>query len=237
MIESLQNSRVKYLVKLKDKKTREENNEFLVEGIHLVNEALKKGYLKEVFILKDNEYNFDKVTHVSKEVMMKITSLTNIPKIVGICKYLNEEEINGNVLVLDDIKDPGNLGTIIRSAAAFNYHTIILSKESVSVYNPKVIRATEGMLFHINIITKDLKEALTDLKNKNYLIYGTDVKEGKTPLKNPKKHALIIGSEARGINKDILKFIDQNLYIKMNDKVESLNAAISASILMHELNK
>ncbi|MDD2409796.1 MAG: RNA methyltransferase [Bacilli bacterium] len=239
MIESFHNPKVKLLIKLKDKKYIESNNLFIVEGQYLVHEALKNNYIKEIFLLDKEDNIYGDVTYVTIDILKKITNLTSPPKVIALCYILKEKEINGNVLMLDNIKDPGNLGTIIRSAVAFNYDTIIISKESVSLYNPKVIRATEGMLFNINIITNDLIPYINKLKKKdNYLIYGTDVKGGILPKSEPKiKHALIIGSEATGIDENLLKLCNKKLYINMNDKCESLNASISASILMYELNK
>ncbi len=237
MIESLTNNKVKFLVKLKEKRTREKNKLFIVEGEHLVKEAIKKGYINDIFLLQGEENVYGKVTYVSLDVLKKITSLKNPPKVIGLCHYLEETKITGNTLIIDNLKDPGNLGTLIRSAVAFNYDTVIISKESVSIYNPKTIRATEGMLFNINIITDDLEPRINNLKEKGYIIYGTDVNNGINPSKEEKKHALIIGSESEGIRKEILKLSNKRLNIKMNDKCESLNAAISGSILMYELNK
>lgn len=238
MIESLKNEKIKFLAKLNDKKYRESNNLFIVEGQYLVEEALKNNYVKEIFLLDGEDNIYGEVTYVTEDILKKVTNLKSIPKVIALCYLLKEQAIKGNVLILDDIKDPGNLGTMIRSAVAFNYQTIIISKESVSLYNPKVIRATEGMLFNINIITDDILPNIEKLKKDNYLIYGTDVNDGVLPENIKKsKHALIIGSEANGINKEILNLCDKNLYIKMNDKCESLNASISGSILMYELNK
>ena len=237
MIESTQNEKIKKYAKLNDKKYREELNLFIAPGKHLVEEAIKKNIVEEIFLSKDEENIYGNVTYVTKEILKKLSNLDNAPKVLAICKKQNEAEVKGNIIILDDISDPGNLGTIIRSAVAFNYETIILSKETVDVYNPKVIRATEGMIFNINIITTDLLEIIPKLKSDNYLIYGTNI-NGKNNNKseNISKHALIIGSEKEGIKKEILSLCDKNLLIKMNPKCESLNAAVAASILMYELN-
>lgn len=237
MIESLTNNKIKLLVKLKLKKNREKYKLFIVEGNHLVKEAINKDYIKEIFLLQGEENTYGKVTYVTENILKKITNLKTPPKVIGLCFYLKEEEINGNVLIIDNLKDPGNLGTLIRSAVAFNYDTIIISKKSVSIYNPKTIQATEGMLFNINIIIDDLTNKINELKKKGYIIYATDVKEGHQPRKELQKHALIIGNESEGIRKEIKTLSDKNLNIKMNTKCESLNAAISGSILMYELNK
>ena len=238
MIESLQNEKIKLYTKLSDKKYREEMNLFIASGHHLVTEAVKQDIVKEIFLLKNEENIYGNVTYVTKEILKKLSNLDNAPKVLAICKKIAEKEIKGNVIMLDDISDPGNLGTIIRTAVAFNYETIILSPETVDIYNSKVIRASEGMIFNINILQKDLKEMIRKLKNDNYLIYGTDVnKETKVTINNQNKHALIIGSEAKGIKKEIITECDQTLCIKTNPKCESLNAAVAAGILMHELNK
>jgi TrmH family RNA methyltransferase len=234
MIESVNNERIIKYAKLEDKKYRDEMGLFIVEGKHLVEEAIKKNIAKEVFTLDDNIF---KGTLVSYEVMKKLSSLTNPPNVLAVCEKQDNSEIEGNIIILDDLSNPGNLGTIIRSAVAFNYKTIILSPNSVDIYNPKVIRSTEGMLFNVNIIIDDISKVIPKLKQDNYLILGTDVNGGELPSELKNKHALIIGSEGHGMNKDILKLCDKKLYIKMNPLCESLNAGVSASILMYEINK
>jgi len=236
MIESVNNEKIIKYSKLNNKKYREEYGLFLVEGEHLVKEAVNKGLILEIFLLNGEIKLFDNTTFVTYEVLKKLTSLKTPPKIIAVCQKLKSREFKGNIVMLDNISDPGNLGTIIRSAVAFNYETIILSPNTVDLYNPKVIRATEGMLFNINIIIADLTKSIQKLKNENYLIVGTDVKNGQSPRKISKKHALIIGSEGKGVNKNILALTDYNLYIKMNSLCESLNAGVSASILMNLLN-
>ncbi len=233
IIESLKNSKVKEWMKLKEKKYRDETGMFLIEGDHLIKEAEKMGLIKE-YITTDLE-NKNK-TIVSKAVMKKISSQITPSNEIAVCYKKEEEQIKGNIIVLDGIQDPGNLGTIIRSAVAFSYQTLILSSDSVDVYNEKVIRSTEGMMFQINIIRKDLNEILPILKKEGYTIYGTNVIQG-TNIKNvsfASKKAIIIGNEGNGMKDNWKPFIDQMLYIPMNQKCESLNAAISASIIMYE---
>lgn len=236
MIESVNNEKIKNYAKLNDKKYRIESGLFIASGHHLVEEALKKGIVKEILLLKGEEDIYGGVTYVTEEILKKVSNLTNNPKVLAICYIKENDDVKGNVVILDNIKDPGNLGTIIRSSVAFNYETIILSKECVDVYNPKVVRASEGMLFNLNIIINDLKDEIRTLKEKGYKIYGTDVVGGKRPNYEKEKHALIIGSEANGMSNEIKSICDEKLYIKMNDKCESLNAGVSASILMYELN-
>lgn len=237
MIESLQNEKIKKYTKLNDKKYREEMQMFIASGQHLVTEASRRNIVEEIFLLKDEENIYGNVTYVTKDILKKLSGLDTAPKVLAVCRKQNPEEITGNAIILDDISDPGNLGTIIRSAVAFNYQTIILSPKTVDVYNPKVIRASEGMLFNINVVVTDLKEIISKLKEDKYLILGTDVNNGTSSPIISDKHALIIGSEAKGLKKDILDLCDQALFIKMNKQCESLNAAVAASILMYELNR
>ena len=149
---------------------------------------------------------------------------------------LKEREIKGNILVLDNLQDPGNLGTIIRSAVAFNFDTLILSDTSVDLYNPKVVRASEGMMFHLNIKRCNIIDFLQNLDSE-YLIIGTDVVKGKN-IKDLKfnKCALVIGNEGSGISKEVKELCHEMVYIPMNENCESLNASVSASILMYEVN-
>lgn len=237
MIESLNNEKIKYYTKLNDKKYRKSEKLFIAAGEHLVTEALKKNIVKEILLLNGEENVYGDVTYVTSDILKKVSDLTNYPKVLAICYIKDDLKIEGNVVALDNVKDPGNLGTIIRSAVAFNYDTILLSEECVDVYNSKVVRATEGMLFNVNIVTCDLFSTLLKLKESGYKIYGTDVVNGESPAYESNKHVLIIGSEARGMSNSIREICDKNLYIKMNDKCESLNAGVSASILMYELGE
>ncbi len=242
VITSTDNDRIKGYIKLKERKNRKKNNEFLVEGEHLVLEACKKGIVKEIILEQDSSFITDLPTiYVSKEIINKISELDTPSNIMAVCKMIDNKIIGNRLLLLDDIQDPGNLGTIIRSALAFNVDTIILSPNTVDLYNPKVVRATQGMMFHINIVTCDLKEAINDLKKENIPVYGTRVDSGTDVrvLREEKtdKYALIMGNEGNGVSTDILDMCDEYLYIKMNDKVESLNVGVATSIILYELNK
>ena len=238
MIESLNNEKIKYYTKLNDKKYRKSEQLFIAPGSHLVEEALKKGLVKEILLLKGEENIYDdKTTYVTKEILKKVSGLDSPPKVLAICHMLSSKEIKGNVIILDDINDPGNLGTIIRSAIAFNYDTIIASPNTVDLYNLKTIRSSEGMIFNINYIVTSLPDTIKVLKEKGYTIYGTNVSGGSNIKPEKENHALIIGSEASGMKDDLKSLCDKLLYIKMNSLCESLNAGVSASILMYELTK
>ena len=239
MIESIKNERIKEIRKLNDKKYRDESNLFLVEGDHLVKEAYKAGYLKKL-ILTEDIYDFDvEKLLVTDKVINSISELNNT-KVIGVCSKLsNELDLSKNVLILDGVQDPGNLGTIIRSCVAFNINNLVLSNETVDLYNSKVIRSTQGMIFNINIIRDDLEKVINNLKDNNYTIYGTNVINGidVKDVKKDKKYAIILGNEGNGITSEVSSLVDKNIYIKMNDKCESLNVAVSGSIILYELNK
>lgn len=240
LITSLDNNKVKEISKLYESKYRKEFNKFIVEGYHLVEEANKAGLLDEILILENKEINIDvNSTYVSYGVMKKLTNLESVPDVIGICN-IKESSISGNhILILDGIQDPGNLGTIIRSAVAFNIDTIILSNDTVDLYNTKVLRATQGMLFHINIVRLDLVDAIDELKEKEYKIYSTNVVNGinirNIVLSN--KYAIIVGNEGNGIKKEIDELSDEKIYIEMNSNCESLNVGVATGIILYEFNK
>lgn len=238
MIESKENERVKNVIKLQDKKYRDSTDTFMIEGDHLLKEALKMGLVKEIYSLSNEVYEAP-TFQVSESVMKTMSNQVSSTNLLAICHKIPEKKIKGNVLVLDDIQDPGNLGTMIRSAVAFGIPNILLSDHSVDVYNPKVIRSTEGMIFHVNIIRGDIVNELKELKKENYQIIGSDV-TGGIPIEklNSKSDiALVIGSEGKGISKEVREVCESFVYIPMNAKCESLNASISASIFMYELAK
>lgn len=243
VVTSLENERVKRWTKLQKKKYREEFGEYIVEGEHLVLEAYKAGVLVEL-ILEENEDVIVDVpfTYVTKEVIDKISSLDSPCSILGVCKKIDSNEIVGNkILILDDIQDPGNLGTIIRSAVAFNIETIILSENTVDLYNSKVLRATQGMIFHTNIIKMNLDVAINEIKSRGIVVYGTNVVLGvdasTLESSDKEKYALVMGNEGKGVRDEIADICDKNLYININKNVESLNVAIAASILLYELGR
>ena len=237
---SIDNKKVKELKKLNIKKYRDSSNFFLVEGEHLVLEAYKHGYLKEL-LLEENtniDLNIDK-SYLSHNVIKYVSELDNPSSVMGVCYKLKEKEIGDRILVLDGIQDPGNLGTIIRSAVAFNIDTIVLSNNTVDIYNSKVIRASQGMIFNISIIKKDLDVFIPEIKNCGYKVYATKVDNGKSlkGIEIEKKFAIIMGNEGNGVRKNILDLADSYLYIDMNKSCESLNVAVATSIILYELDK
>lgn len=238
IITSLNNPTIKEISKLKNKKYRDLTNTYLVEGDHLVEEAYKNNLLIKIILLEDTICNYDiEKIYITKEVMKKLTELDTPNKIIGIVKKNTPLPIGNKILILDNIQDPGNLGTIIRSSVAFDIDTIVLSPNTVDIYNPKVIRSTQGMIFYTNIITLELKEFINEIKTKNYTIFGTDVRNGKNikEITLPEKFALVLGNEGQGVSKEIESLCDDNIYIKMSSKCESLNVSVATSILLYEV--
>ncbi len=236
MIESVNNEKIKKYSKLLDKKNRESSNLYLVSTEHLVLEAIKRNLIVEIFLLKNKKNIFGEVTYVTEAVMRKLTNLKTIPNVVAVVRKNTSKEIKGNVILLDGVQDPGNLGTIIRSSVAFGIGTIILGDNTVDLYNEKVLRAAEGMIFNINIIKESLYASILNLKKAGYTMLGTKIDGGKNIRDlNCEKYAFIVGNEGNGINNDLLDLCDDFVYISMKKECESLNVAIASSIIMYEL--
>ena len=240
LITSTDNKKIKDLVKLKQKKYRDSENKFIIETENLIKEAYLEDVLEEVYILENEKLSFKvnvPIYYVSESVMNKIKDI-NTSKYIGVCtKKESNEYIGKRFLMLDKVSDPGNLGTIIRSAVAFNIDTLILSDDSCDIYNDKTIRATEGALFRLNIIREPLLEALNNLEKLNINIYGTDVIKGDSVSTiNKENFCVIMGNEGSGISEKVKAKINKYIHLDINN-VESLNVAVATSIILYELNK
>lgn len=240
-ITSINNEYIKKLCKLKEKKYRDEEKLFIVEGYHLVKEA--KEYLQEVLITKEEDY-IEGVSNilVTDNIIEKLSSVKTPQKIIGICKYFDKTEVTGDkFLILDGVQDPGNLGTLIRTALGFKIDTIICSLDTVSIYNEKVIRATQGAIFNINYVIGDLKEIINKLKKDNVSIISTSLENGtelkKVNLDEVNKYGIILGNEGNGVRKDIQELATFNVRIEMDKRLESLNVGVAGAILMYYMMK
>lgn len=240
-ISSTNNEYIKNICKLKEKKYRQQEKKFIIEGYHLVEEAKKAKVLKELLVLKYEE-NYKDINQiiVNEKIIEKISSTKNPQNIIGICEIVSNNTIKGNkILLLDNINDPGNMGTLIRSSLGFDIDTIIVSEDCVDIYNEKVVRSTQGAIFHSNIvISDDLHNSIIQLKKENIKIIGTSL-ESKIDIKNIEnidKYAILLGNEANGVKKELLELTDINVIIKMNSKLESLNVSVAGSIMMYYLN-
>lgn len=238
LITSKDNGRIKEIRKILNKKYSLEKGLFIIEGENLVEEAIKNNLLKELYVLEGYEckydFQYDEVTH---EVMKSISDLKSTPRLLGVAKIKKEEKIGKRIVILDDIQDPGNAGTIIRNAVAFGIDTVVFSKSSVSVYNEKTLRSTGGMIFNINIIIDDLEHVISQIKDNNIKVIGTSLNASKSleTLEKMDNFAIIFGNEGNGVSKDILSLCDEVIKINMNSKCESLNVAVSSGIVLYNL--
>ena len=252
IITSKDNETVKNIKKLKDRKYRDLNNEFIIEGIKLVKEAISENsMIKKIVICEECLENaiIDEKTlyeiakyeciYVTKKIFESISDVTHPQGILAVVEKNNKKPINYKediVLVLDGLQDPGNLGTILRTIDSANLSQIIVSKETVDAYNPKVVRSTMGAIFRVNIVqTDNLKETLKEFKKHKYKIMSTSLGATESIYDiDYNKKVLVIGNEANGVSKEILDFADEKVIIPMLGKTESLNASVATSIIVYE---
>lgn len=230
MITSVENSKVKEISKLKLAKYRKSEQKFIVEGSHLVEEARNANVLLEAFSIEEKQG----YTTLSPVVMKKICNTDTVVKEIGICKMENKTNLCSRILILDGIQDPGNMGTLMRSANAFGFKTLFIGNGCVDIYNDKVIRSSQGAIFKLNFLFGNVLEFLLNLKD--YKIYGTNVVRGISldKVKRFNKMAIILGNEGNGISKEVEELSLDNIYISM-ENTESLNVAVAGSIIMYEL--
>lgn len=235
-IKSRQNEQIKNVVKLSNPSFRKEAKKFKVDGFHMFEMAKESSYLLEVFTLKEIKGLDAKINQyiVSEEIMEKISSSKTPQGIVSICKLIEEKDTSSNkILYLDDVSDPGNLGTILRTAIAFGFNDVILSKNCCSLYNEKVLQSSQGAIFKLNIVSD---KKLTDLKKNGYQILATEIKGSVSldSIQKPDKFVLVLGNEAHGVSQEILDQSDKRIRIDI-DNIESLNVAIAGAIAMYHL--
>ncbi len=247
-ITSLTNELVKETVKLKQKKYREETGLFLLEGIKPVEEAINAGveltkvFVSDIQILDRLPKNGADVIKTNAAVLKKVSTTDTPPAAVavGVQKKSSEDWLCGakKIILFDGIKDAGNLGTILRTAAALGIDGIILYKDTVDVYNPKCVRSSVGNLWKNNILKindfNKLKSVLS-----GFTKIGTLPKaENSVYLSDfqfPLRSCVCFGSEAEGLSEELKDFMDTNVTIEMEDFVESLNLSISAGIIMYKM--
>ena len=232
---SKNNQKVKDACALKLKKVRQEKGLFLMEGIKNLDLALTYGNVKTIFtsiglpkIGKDIE-----TYKVNDEVLRKLAVSENPEGVVFICETLKPKKDKKDyhkIVYLDQINDPGNLGTILRTAVAFNYDAVVLSKGSVDLYNEKVIAASKGAIFLVDAFVGNIE----DYKDKQIIVSTLD--ENSIPLnecKKPNDFVLVLGNESHGVSEPIIKIANQLVKIEMNDVIDSLNVAMAGAILMN----
>ncbi len=245
-------SRLKHLISLKQAKFRKEHQEFIVEGEKMVAELLNSQFrIKSVYGLaewmQENASKFKNliIEEISKKDLERISSLKTPNKVLALVEIPTQQEIKnptkGLHLILDTIQDPGNLGSIIRTADWFGIENIYCSKDTVSLFNPKVIQSTMGSFARVKVHYTELSDLLQ--QNKALPVYGSLLDGGDVFKRKLDQNAfLIIGNESKGIRKEIQAFIDQKVKIpsfaiNKSDQAESLNAALATAILCAEFRK
>ena len=254
LITSRDNEQIKQIRKLKDKKYRDEMGLFVVEGIKTVNEAIAEGANIQIIVICDDSNEQDELKqkmlysvakfdliYVNESVFQSISHVMHPQGILAVVKKKEKQtEINyseNQVVVLDDIQDPGNLGTIIRTVDSCGISQIIISKDTTDAYSPKVVRSTMSGIFRVNIIEVDnVADTIDDLKNHGYKAVATVLDTNKTiyDVDFSEKTAIIIGNEANGISKPVMAKADVKAKIPMKGKTESLNASVAAGIVLYE---
>lgn len=230
-ISSLQNQFIKNLVNIKNSDKKRENK-FLIEGEDLVALAYQTNQLDLIICLEENSefLDIDQVL-VNKAIIEKLSNNKSASKIIGLAHYNDNQNFGDKVIFLDNVQDPGNVGTIIRTALSFSYSAVILGNNSASKYNEKVIQSSKGAIFKIPVFEN---VDLNKLHQNGYLIVSTYLKNAKNyrevTLKQP--FVLVFGNEGQGISQQTLQISDVLIKIEM-ENIDSLNVAIAAGILMN----
>lgn len=254
-IMSINNPQIKSWRKLQNKKERMKTKKYLIEGFHLIEEAIKseKHSINKIIVREDivdlpeskeiiKEFNKNNLIIITKQIAEGISATESNQGIFAEMDIpVREEkiEIQGPFLFLDAVQDPGNVGTMIRTADAAGFQGLILGKGTVDLYNDKTIRAAQGSHFHLEIYQADLAGFIQAFKNQSYPVFGTALNQDAKSYKEittDSPFALILGNEGAGMSDEINELVDQNIYIPMKGQTESLNVAIAASILMFYLN-
>lgn len=237
IITSLQNKYIKDLVSLHSKKGRDEQGTFLIENEHLIEEAIKSNQLKELIVSDtyQGKLDFHNKLIVTDIICQKLSQTTSKSQIYGVCSMKKQDFKGSYYLVCDNVQDPGNLGTLIRSVVSFGWDGVIVSNNSSDFYNDKCVRATQGALFHTELHRGNLVEILNRLKQKGLKVVSTDVHHAK-PLSKLEKSpmALVVGSEGQGVTEEVLNVSDDIVNIE-SSHFESLNVGVAGSILLYVL--
>ena len=252
-ITSKDNSLIKHIKKLKEKKYRNEYNEYIVEGAKIIGEAIKeKAMIKHIIIcdgcekdelierhLKYELAKFDCI-YVPENIFKLLTDVENPQGVLAVIEKGNPDGIinydEDIIVALDDVQDPGNVGTILRTIDSVGLKQVLVSKGTADVYNSKVIRSTMGAIFRVNVIEcQELTQTLKDLKEKDFEVTVTalDAKKSIYDI-NYNKKIIVVGNEANGVSKDIQKLANEKVIIPMLGNTESLNVSIATGVVLYE---
>jgi RNA methyltransferase, TrmH family len=244
-IHSLKNPQIKQWKKLLNRKDRDKTGMYLVEGFHLVEEAIKQGEQIVEIIVSEKvglpprwDSGAIPVTTVTEEISYELSDTEAPQGIYAVCRQIDKDPSLKDAktfLFIDAVQDPGNLGTMIRTADAAGIDAVIVGHGSVDIYNSKVLRSAQGSHFHLPVVRGDLHDWVDNLKGKNIPVYGTALENANTYTKTSpaESFALIVGNEGNGVNKEILSKTTANLYIPIFGKSESLNVAVATGILLY----
>ena len=246
-ITSVNNDLVKDTAKLLQRKYRDESGLFLLEGEKCIEEALEFGIdIKYIFVLDGyTKFQGENIIETTDAVLSKISDTKSAPKCIAVAKQAKYEWKKDfkRVILLENIKDAGNLGTIIRTSCAFNVDAIILYGDTVDLYNPKCVRSTVGNLWKVPVFNITEFNILKDY-TKNFTPVATLPKSKNTiwleDIDLPQKTLIMFGTESDGLSDELKNYANEfgkNLTIKMSDMVESLNLSISAGIILYSLFK
>lgn len=245
MITSKTNELIKHIKSLHIKKERDENKEFIVEGKKVVREAIEANFkIVKIIVCEDllkEKYENKKfeVEYVDENIFKYISDTQTPQGILAVVKKPEYSEKCGEkIFALDNVQDPGNVGTIIRTLDSAGINTLLLSENCADEYNMKVIRSTMGAIFRVNIYREsNLKEKLKKLKDENYKIVVTDLDTDANLFEYtfPDKAIIVIGNESKGVSKEIKDIADVKIKIPMVGKTESLNAGVAASLIAYEI--
>ncbi len=253
VISSKDNELIKHIKKLKDKKHRDESNEYIIEGVKLIEEAVKeKARIKKIIVCEDTTRTYEIPTnimyeiakyecvYVTNKVFASITQVTN-PQ--GIMAIIEKGDTNvpidytqDIIVALDDVQDPGNLGTILRTVDSIGLNQIIVSKGTADAFNSKVVRSTMGAIFRVKIIeVENLPQSIKEMRKHHFKLMVTSLQTENSiyDIKFNKK-IIVIGNEANGVSKEIQEMADEKAKIPMLGKTESLNASVAAGVVMYE---
>lgn len=239
---------LKYYSSLLKKKFRDKENKFIIEGKTILEEAVKSGNFPEIILVTNNFYEKEqkflkkisiekfRLEKLKNQEFLKISSVVSSQGVVSILKKFNTSKkklASNQIIFLERISDPGNVGTILRNCDWFGIKEIILSKECADVFNPKTVRASMGSVFHVNILENKDLSFLFNLKDENYKIFSADLEgENIYKFKFPEKFVIAFSNEAAGPSEELLKISDQKITIPKFGNAESLNVASSSAVIL-----
>lgn len=253
VITSKDNEIIKNIKKLKDKKFREQEHKYIIEGIKLIEEAIKElAKINTVVVCEDcvkNEEIDSKLLYevakynciyVSERIFSLITDVKNPQGILAVIE--KEEEIDSIdysedlIVILDKVQDPGNLGTILRTVDSIGLKQIIVAEGSGDIFNPKVVRSTMGAIFRVKVkISQDIQKTIAEIKKHKFKVVSTSLATDKSIYDvKYEKSAIIIGNEANGVSKELQDASDELVKIPMLGNTESLNASVATGIVLYE---